>query len=247
MTKYSVITSFNEKYWQDIAKDNLISLDANWPVDQQIFCYHELTSMPAGFSNRIQWIDLYETSSDLKVFVEKYKNDDRANGTKGFRTNAVKFVHKTFAIWNCAKKMNNGWLIWLDCDAYVYKKIDNNFLETICKNNTINSYLGRPGKYSECGFLAFNLENSETRKFLQEWEDLYISGDFINLPENHDSWTFDYIRKKWNRPELFFNLNSQTLSNKNPFSHSLLGPYIAHAKGDNKDKAREKLKLKRNI
>lgn len=244
---YSIITSFNEKYWQDIAKDNLVSLDSHWPDDQQIFCYHELPNVPTNFSSRIKWIDLYESAPDLKLFVEKYKNDDRANGVKGFRTNAVKFVHKTFAIWHCYKNLGTGWLIWLDCDAYVYKKISNDFLRSICKNNTIVSYLGRPGKYSECGFLAFNLDNPETIKFLEKWETLYTSGEFLNLPENHDSWTFDYVRKEWNKPELFINLNSSALTNKNPFSQSLLGPYIAHAKGKNKDSAREKFKSKRNI
>jgi hypothetical protein len=244
---YSIITSFNEKYWKDIAEENLVSLDQHWPLEHKIFCYHELKSLPTNFSNRIEWIDLYNNVPDLKLFVEKYKDDKRANGAKGFRTNAVKFVHKTFAIWDCYKKIKRGWLIWLDCDAYVYRQVNNEFLNSICKENTSISYLGRPGKYSECGFLAFNLDNHMTIKFLEEWENLYTSGDFIHLSENHDSWTFDYIRKKWNQEKLFNNLNKNAVTNKNPFSQSLIGPYIAHAKGKGKDKAREVFRVKRNI
>lgn len=247
MTTYDIITSFNEKYWNDIAKDNLISLDSNWPLQHTIYCYHELSYIPNNFSNRVFWTDLYLHSQNLKDFVAKYKDEPRANGTKGFRTNAVKFVHKTFAIWHCYRQKKTGWLIWLDCDAYVYKPITVEFLKTVCDEKTIISYLGRPGKYSECGFLAFNLDNPLTRGFLEEWENLYLSGDFLKLSENHDSWTFDYIRKKWNRPELFNNLNHKAVTNKNPFSQSLLGPYIAHAKGKGKENAREIFKSKRNI
>ena len=247
MTTYSIITSFNEKYWNDIAKENLISLDIHWPSHHKIFCYHELKTVPNNFTNRITWIDLYQNSKNLGTFVEKFKNDSRANGAKGFRTNAVKFVHKTFAIWHCYRQMKSGWLIWLDCDAYVYKPITQEFLTSICDENTVASYIGRPGKYSECGFLAFNLNHPLAVKFLEEWEDLYLSGEFLRLPENHDSWTFDYIRKKWDRPELFNNLNNKAVTNKNPFAQSLVGPFIAHAKGKGKEKARELFRTKRNI
>lgn len=244
MKKYTVLTSFNEKYWNEIAKDNVLQLDKHWPKNENIVLYHQLSEIHDSlFSSRVVWYDLYKSCPELPVFAEKYKNEIKANGASGtnFRLNAIKFCHKTFAIWNLAKIIDSGWLIWLDCDAFVFEDIDYNFLENICPDQYMISYMGRPGKYSECGFIGFNLSNPESKKFLESWEDLYISGKFLDLKETHDSWTFDYLRNCLD-PKKFFNVNSTATTNKNPFRQSLLGSKIAHAKGDQKVKQSNKLK-----
>lgn len=238
---YNILTSFNTKYYQEIAKDNLLLLDKCWPKNYSINLYHQLDTVDDVFSDRTKWFDLYEKCPELVKFSETWKDHPKANGTHslkpnmGFRWNAIKFCHKTFAIWHCAKMQQDGWLIWLDCDAVVFKSVDDNFLNTTCPGNYAISYMGRPGKYSECGFIGFNLSKLETRDFLQEWEELYLSGKFIELPETHDSWTFDWIRKQRD-PSLFFNVNSKAITDKNPFAQSLIGSHIAHAKGSGKQK-----------
>jgi hypothetical protein len=239
---HNILTSFNEKYWQEIAETTVGQLDLNWPDSDKIFLYHQLNSIPKKFKKRTDWIDLYSSCPDLPKFVEKWKDHPKANGAKNFRTNAVKFVHKTFAIWNQAKLQKEGWLIWLDVDAFVYKKIDKDFLNRVCPNEYSISFMGRPGKYSECGWIGFNLSHPKTMDFILEWERLYLSGDFIDLPETHDSWTFDYIRKNWNRPDLFFNVNSAAKTKKHPFSQSMIGTHIVHAKGAGKDNLIERFK-----
>lgn len=247
---FNIITSFNETYWQEIAKDNVRRLDQLWPANETILLYHQLSKIDTSFSNRVQWIDLHQACPGLLEFSDRYKDDLRANGKSGkknaFRWNAIKFCHKTFAIWHAARQQKNGWLIWLDCDAIVFKKIDNDFITKACPSHKCISYLGRKGKYSECGFVAYNLDRSETQKFLRDWENLYISGEFVNLQETHDSWTFDYIRKMFNDPDLFHNLNADSITNKNPFASSLIGTYMAHAKGSGKIKTTAKLTNKKN-
>jgi hypothetical protein len=248
---YNVITSFNESYWQEVAKENVQLMDKFWISDGKIFLYHQLSKIDNSFSNRIQWIDLYQSCPKLLEFSHKWKDDVRANGLKeggnAFRSNAIKFCHKTFAIWHAARQQKSGWLIWLDCDVIILKSIDTDFLRKACPDNKCISYLGRKGKYSECGFVAYNLDRPETRKFLKDWEELYLSGEFINLSETHDSWTFDYIRKLFNDPSLFFDLNEQSTTDKNPFENSLIGRHMAHAKGIDKILITKKLKRKLNF
>jgi len=245
---YTLLTSFNEKYWQTIAKDNVRQMDEFWPGAQNILLYHQLTDIDKTFSDRVKWLDLYHHCPDLLSFAEKWKDDLRANGASGkknsFRWNAIKFCHKTFSIWHAAKQQSNGWLIWLDCDAIIFKNLDKDFFQKVCPQEKAISYLGRKGKYSECGFVAYNLSHPDTRKFLLDWENLYTSGEFINLPETHDSWTFDYIRKTMDKPEIFLDLNKDSTTDKNPFHNSILGQYIAHAKGDKKEWTINKLKKK---
>lgn len=246
---YNILTSFNQHYWEELARDNVKLLDNNWPIEFEIKLYYQLPGIEKGFSNRVKWYDLYSECSALPKFAEQWKDDPRANGSGGkknsFRWNAIKFAHKTFAIWHAAKNQNTGWLIWLDCDATLFKKVDLLFLKTICPENYSISFMGRPGKYSECGFIGFNLNHPQTKYFLQDWEKLYLSGDFINLPETHDSWTFDYIRKQKD-PSLFFNVNGKALTDKNPFNQSLLRSHFAHAKGSGKLRKQQKI-LKRTI
>ena len=234
--KYNVLTSFNKKYWDEIGETTISKLDDNWLESSDIFLYNQLETIPTNnFKKRTSWIDLYSSCPELPEFVEKWKDNPKANGEKNYRTNAVKFVHKTFAIWHRAKLQKNDWLIWLDVDAFIYKKVDDAFIKKVCPDQYMISFMGRPGKFSECGWIGFNLSHPETRKFIEEWEELYISGKFIDLKETHDSYTFDYVRLQWNRPELFYNINGNAKTNKNPFSQSLIGSNIVHAKGSDKD------------
>lgn len=234
--KYNVLTSFNKKYWDEIGETTVGQLALNWHKNSEIYLYHQLESIPPiDLKHNIQWVDLYQSCPELSQFAEKWKDHPNANGDKkGFRSNAVKFVHKTFAIWHRAKLQKEGWLIWLDVDAFVYSTIDDQFLKKVCPDNYMISFMGRPGKYSECGWIGFNMSHPRTLDFILEWEDLYLSGDFIKLKETHDSYTFDYFRLQWNK-DLFFNVNSQATTRKNPFSQSMIGTHIVHAKGADKD------------
>ena len=246
---YNIVTSFNQSYWLEIAKENVLLMDRFWPADNKIFLYHQLPTTEQIFSNRVHWIDLYATCPELLHFAKKWHDDPRANGAGGkknsFRWNAIKFAHKTFAIWHAARQISNGWLIWVDCDAIILKAIDDEFINKTCPPNKCISYLGRKGKYSECGFVAYNLDKAETKQFLNDWESLYTSGKFIDLPETHDSYTFDHIRKTFCDQNLFYDLNQHSITDKNPFQNSLLGSHMAHAKGS--DKVRDTQKLKRNL
>lgn len=247
---YTILTSFNETYWKEVARDNVYKMDESWPVDEQILLYHQLPQLDNSVSSRVKWIDLYASCPELVEFADKWKDDLRANGKSGkknaFRQNAVKFCHKTFAIWHAAKQQKNGWLIWIDCDAIMLKKIDYAFIKQVCPDHKCISYIGRKGKYSECGFVGYNLDRPETRKFLELWENYYLSGEFINHKETHDSWTFDYIRKSFTDSDLFYDLNASSITDKNPFSNSLIGTHMAHAKGSDKMKTTAKLTSSKN-
>jgi hypothetical protein len=247
---YKILTSFNQKYWDEVARDNVKLLDQNWINGDDILLYHQLENpIIDKFSMRVRWFDLYKSCPELIAFIDRWKNEPRANGTyrakpeHAFKWNAIKFAHKTFAIWHAAKNQKNGWLIWLDCDALLFRNIDEDFIKKIFLENKMVCYLGRKGKYSECGFLAFNLNLPQTRKFLEDWENLYLTGEFLKCDQTHDSFTFDHMRKI-NDANLFFDLNANSTTDKNPFSNSIINTHLAHAKGGGKVKTSKKLRSK---
>ena len=248
---YTLLTNFNQTYWEEVACTNMTLLDERWPRDQDIYLYYDsmnLKSIPERktFSSRMQWIDFYEQCPEYIEFAETWKNDPRANGRGGndFKFNAIKFAHKTFAIWHRAKQTPKGWLIWLDCDITTINQVDVPFLSTVCLDNFMVTYVGRPSRYSECGFMAFNMNHPRIHKFMQEWEELYTSGKFIEHEQTHDSWLFDLMRKSWDL-WLFFDLNTVMASDSNPIGHSMLRYHFAHQKGDNKAEQQRRLLLKR--
>ena len=248
---YTVVTSFNEKYWNDLTNITTKSLDQNWHSKSKLLFYHELNpslveQCKTNFSARVEWIDLYSDCPALPAFAEQWKDHKNANGHKGFKWDAIKFAHKTFAIWQAWKKMKTGWLVWMDADSIFHKPFDQQFINAAFRPNIIVSYVGRPHKHSECGFMAFNLDNPKTHDFMKAWEDLYLSGRFIELPQTHDSYTFDVMREEFNDPKSFFDLNVKQ-SGKHPIHASLVGPYIHHSKGKDKTYKINKFKTKQSL
>lgn len=245
---YTVVTSFNEKYWNDMTSASIQELDKNWHKTSNVLLYHQLTdgtlsNSRKNFSKRVNWIDLYKNCPELVTFIDKWKDHPKANGAKGYKWNAVKFCHKTFAIWHAWKTSTSDWLLWMDADSVFFKPFDKTFQQIVFKPNIICSYVGRPNRHSECGFMAFNLKNKKTHEFMKQWEDLFLSGEFINLQQTHDSWTFDVMRKKFDQ-SLFNDLNVKK-SGKHPIHASLVGPYINHAKGSDKLSKLQKFKKRK--
>ena len=234
---YTVVTSFNEKYWNEITETATTLLDSNWHKESNLLFYHELskntlTKVKNNFSSRVEWINLYKDCPALIEFNNKWKDEPKANGFRGYKWNAIKFSHKTFAIWQAWRRTKTDWLVWMDADSVFHRSFDDKFESIVFNKDIIASYVGRPNKHSECGFMAFNLNNPETHKFMEQWEELFLSGEFINLPQTHDSYTFDVMRKNFD-PKLFYDLNV-VKSNKHPIHASLVGPYINHSKGKDK-------------
>jgi len=242
--EYNILTSFNKHYWDEVANQTSKKLDENWYDKGKIFLYHELDDnflsiIKKPYSKRVEWINLYNTVTELPAWIEKFKDEPKANGfnPKGginWRTHAIKWAHKTFPLLYHARKQKQGWLFWIDTDAECFKKVDDKFIKSICDERKIVSYLGRKTNYSECGFLGFNLNHPETKNFIEMWWNIYPTGDFINISETHDSWIFDEMRRRFGKPELFDDLNASSTTDKNPFGFSKIGSHFLHVKGRNK-------------
>ena len=235
-SKYNVISSANQKYWESGSRINTLTWDLNLASYINIHTYAEDKLDTTGFSTRCHWYDLYNECSDILEFKEKYKDDPHYNGTKetglqAYKFNAIKFAHKTFPIFDLAKKLNTGWLMWVDSDVIIYKTLEKDFLNQICPQSKAITYLGRPSMYSECGFIGFNLDMPETKIFLERFKDFYTSGNLSNIRETHDSFVFDQVMESFSDKTKFYNLNTYAKTNKHPFLQSVLKERMTHAKG----------------
>ena len=74
---------------------------------------------------------------NLTVFKEAWRDVPRANGDvsddpvrskrkdsgKGFKWDAVRFAHKVYSIFHCAKNTKTDWLLWMDADTVCHSPI----------------------------------------------------------------------------------------------------------------------------
>ena len=150
----------------------------------------------------------------------------------GYRWNAVRFSHKSFAIFDASVRCNSDILCWLDGDIVVFDRIPRAFLEEVVPPDHLLGYLKRP-TFSECGFLAYNLRHPAIGEFFAEFKTLYTNDRLFHEQEYHDSWLFDVIRKRFERRKCktFDIAQGRGARAGHVFINSPLGGYMDHLKG----------------
>jgi hypothetical protein len=112
-------------------------------------------------------------------------------------------------------------------------------------------YLGRRGKYSECGLYAMNLRSPNIQLFLKEFQRVYDQAEqgIFQLAEWHDSFVFDAVRVKF--PQMrqldwaahLHDLRpapGMTSGEGHPLINSQWGAWLDHLKGGRKKLGRSK-------
>jgi hypothetical protein len=246
MPRYNIVTSVNNKYWNEGSRINLLTWDKNLLEDIEIHVYHEDEISKHGFSKRVLFHKLYKSSPELVNFISKHKHDPHYNGTKvsdtanAYKWNGIKFAHKTYSIFHRFENTTADYLIWLDADMLIHSFVSSEFLSRFCNKKTSVAYLGRPTMYSECGFVAYNLKHPVGYQFLKEFKSFYEDDKLKDIRETHDSFVFDQARIQFDQ-ESFLNLNKDATVNKHPVTKSILYEVMVHTKGE--DKIRQQLKF----
>jgi hypothetical protein len=272
MTSFAVVTTFHEEGYHLYGKRMIETFLKNWPKEITLHVYAENCDVSERADNLVIY-DLEKSSQDLVNFKNKWKGIPKANGDvsndpirsrrkdagKGFKWHAIRFAHKVYAIFDCAKKTDRDILIWMDADTICHSPISVDDLKTMIPQDKDLCYLGRKGKYSECGLYSMNLKSDQTKMFLMEFQRMYDdaeAGIFL-LEEWHDSFVFDAVRKKFpflQQLDWAHSLNDlrprpgMSSGEGHPLINSQWGAWLDHLKGSRKQLGRSKrddLKVKR--
>jgi hypothetical protein len=190
---------------------------------------------------------------ELTTFKNKWRGVPKANGDvshdpvrskrkdagKGFKWDAVRFAHKVYSIFDCAKQSNNDYLLWMDADMVCHSPITVERLDELCRDDLC--FLGREGKYSECGLYAMNLRSERIHAFLKKFQEYYDDAEhgIFTLDEWHDSFVFDAVRKQVGMN--IVNWSAGLIKGEgHPLINSEWGNYLDHLKGDRKQLGRSK-------
>jgi len=122
----------------------------------------------------------------------------------------------------------DGYRVWIDADVLFKKEINAKDLLKISNEKNL-TYLGRDSFWhSECGFIIFKLNNYGAI-FLHRWLWFYKTGRVITLPEWHDSYVFDVVRKELSSNDL--NNLSKGIDDRDVWDKTILFEYMTHLKG----------------
>jgi hypothetical protein len=156
----------------------------------------------------------------------------------------VRFAHKVYAIFDCARNTDADVLFWMDADTICHSPVTFDQLKKFCPENIDLGYLGREGKYTECGLYSMNLRSQAVQNFLREFQRMYDDADngIFTLAEWHDSFVFDAVRVKFRNQLREYNWSAGIVSGEgHPLINSQWGAYLDHLKGDRKTAGRSKL------
>jgi hypothetical protein len=260
MRTFSAVTTCNRSGYEQYGREMIASFDRHWPTAVPLHVYVE-DFVPEHSSPRIAYLDLLGECPELVAFKKRHASSALANGRSrrkrlkvavdwskpkvkirridwglGYQWDAVRFSHKTFAIFHAARTAGTDVLFWLDADIRVFADVPPAFLEAMMPETCLLSYLARP-KFSECGFVGYNLRHPAILDFIAAYEAMYADDKVFALAEFHDSFVFDVVRRRFERRgcktyDIGHELGARS---GHVFVNSPLGRYMDHMKGERKD------------
>ena len=262
--KIAVVTTFHDDGLKKYAQRMIDTFCVNWPQEITLHLYPEKCNPAIRDHSRVTLTDL-DSVTALTAFKEKWKGVPKANGDvsadpirskrkdsgKGFKWDAVRFAHKVYAIFHCAQNTDADILVWMDADTICHSPISITQLKNLIPQDKDLCFLGRRGKYSECGLYSMNLRSPKTQLFLKQFQHFYDNAEngIFKLDEWHDSFVFDAVRTSMQLNELnwsehLYDLRPgprNSVGEGHPLINSEWGAYLDHLKGERKTEQRSRL------
>lgn len=258
MRTFAAVTTCHGKGWNRYGRTMVETFDRHWPREVTLDLYAEGFE-PDLQSDRVIVRDLLVESPELAAFKQRHADNLASHGsgnqprwhvrvdwrklkirikrktTLGYRWDAVRFSHKVFAIFEAARHCPADVLFWLDADIRFFADIPVGFLEELMPPECMVSFLRRP-KFSECGFVGYNLRHPAIRDFLSEFEALYTTDSLFKERQWHDSYLFDVVKRRFEKQGHKTHDIAQGLGAQvgHIFVNSKLGRYMDHKKGERK-------------
>ena len=257
--RYTVCTTFNAAGYEKYGHRMIQTFLQTWPAEVQLVVYAENCTVTESAPN-LQVLDLADSSPELVAFKNQWKDVPKANGDisaitglnqrkdfkKQFKWNAVRFSHKVYAIFHAAKTTTADWLIWMDADMVCHSPVSESDIDRLIPAHTDLCYLGRQGKFSECGLYAMKLHTPAMDRFLSEFQRVYDQAEtgIFKLAEWHDSFVFDSVRVRvpelvqhnWSEALIDLRATKTTsVGEGHPLINTEWGEYLDHLKGSRKD------------
>jgi len=252
--KFSVVTTFNQKGYDQYGSKMIDTFLTNWPGTIDLYVYAEDCQINQ-VHDRLHVIDFHAAVPALVAFKSRYRDDDRANGRLatgpankkgkqpgiGFRWDAMRFCHKVYAVCDHGKQRLSDVMFWMDADTVCHSPVTLDFINTNVPLDVSVAYLGRKYNFSECGLYALDLAQEATQQFLFRFQNYYDDAEnqLFKEQEYNDCWVFDRCREQiqtqfpsWRQLNWSENFTKQ--QEGHPLINSVWGAVLDHLKGERK-------------
>lgn len=255
--RFAVVTTCHAAGYDVYGRTMLETFDRHWPPDVQVHFYPEAFDT-GPLPSRVRVKDLLEAAPELVAFKARHHDDRRAHGKQrrpklslrlwpfrvklrprwglGFRWDAVRFSHKSFALLHAAAHTDADVLIWVDSDTRFFADVTEAALESFAPTDCFVGCLRRKGMWTETGFVAYNLRDPMTARFFDAYRKLYVDDELFAQREYHDAYLFDRIRERVEAQGARSHDIAQGAGDhaKHVLVNSILGSFMDHMKGDRK-------------
>lgn len=223
-----IVSTFSDSGYKEYAHKFVSSLKQFLSKEVAVFLY--VDDIIINTSSNIKTIKLEPSVPSLTKFKQRHADK---KPTK-FLEDGVRFSHKSYAIWHASKNSNVDKLFWLDADTVLKNNITEQYLDNFLPDTYFTSYLGRIEKYTETGFIGFNLEHTYANEFFDEFIDYYNNDRIYSELEAYtDCHVYDATRNKFVQEKKITTLDLTPGLGKSNFNHVHQG-YMIHNKGENK-------------
>lgn len=125
----ATITKVDKAYYDRIGKECIYSWLQYWPKDMKLTVYVEDFVLP--HNDRIVQITFDKMCKEYWDF----QNSDQNKRVKTFSKKAYSIIH-------AYENLDADRIIWIDADAITNRPIEKSFLETLCSDDVLISFMG---------------------------------------------------------------------------------------------------------
>ena len=222
MDRMTVVTTFSYKNWKSYASRTVPTWLKHFDPDVD-FHFH-CDWQPIG-DPRITYV---RDSAQKVEFIERNSRLNRPfpRPAKGYVTRWETYCHKAFAQCESAFVTQSRFLLFLDADVAVLKRVPGGHLESLL-NQKFCGYLPRNHISPETGFILYDLSKDPGRSFFTEFIDSYRTD---RLFEFADGWDDAHVfnRCRLSSQLAFENLSGTYADFLDPIGVGPLGEYFDH-------------------
>ena len=221
-----VITTIGPNGWETYGKRFADSFKKFWPSDITLEIWHHDLGDKVPSYEGITFRALEETTSFQKLKA-KLGADAKDGPT-------LQYCFKAVALASSVTP-DLDWIGFVDADTETMRAIDANLLETLFDDKVHLTYLYRKSvAESEGSWFAFNLATVKGASLLADYWGLYDSFEAFHYKKAHDNAVLDRLVLLHQAHGLLVKNLSPGALGLDAFHQSLLGAYMVHYKGPDK-------------
>jgi len=232
---FSAFMTMSPRVYQQTGNDAIMTFLKHWPEDVKLRVYWDDEVFPAFQHERLEYIAFHDVCPDQDKFVKR--NAERHEHVLDLEVNnithqAAKFSYKVYAQLNELENPQTDYVIYLDADLITCEDVPQGLLDNLTSDDAFVSFLNRPAKYTETGFIIWNTKDKYLVQWCKDYRAMYDEDKIFEHDAWHDCIAFDAVTLPKIKDGTIKGIDlSYGVKSNHPLVAGPLGKYFDHLKG----------------